>query len=143
MDALKKLRRLIVKLLEIIGGALLISMVIVVFIGVIDRFLLGIGLPWPEELSRYHLLWLSFMTAALTVTTKGHFVIDFVYKAVFKEHPHQRKIIELIANLIVCAVSLMVLFKGAELVQRTVGQESPAMGIQMSWVYCSLPLCFS
>jgi TRAP-type C4-dicarboxylate transport system permease small subunit len=139
MSVLRMLRKWSVAVLEVLGGILLMSMTIIVFLGIIDRFWLHIGLPWPEELARYHLVWLSFLSAALAVTNKGHYVLDFFYRKIF-QHFGQRRIMECVNNLLVCVVSLVLLVKAAELVKRVAWQGAPAMKFSMSWTYVSIPL---
>src|SRR3990167_4028643 len=85
MRHLRMIQRFLVQLLEIVAGICLISMVTVVSIGVLDRFLLQVGLPWPEEAARFLLIWLSFLSAALAVTTKGHYVVDLLYRKLFPD----------------------------------------------------------
>jgi TRAP-type C4-dicarboxylate transport system permease small subunit len=139
MNSLRAFKKLILLILEILGGVLLVTMPMTVFIGIMDRFWLHIGFPWPEELARYHLIWLSFLSAALAVTNKGHYVIAVFYKTIFK-YSKQRIIVECAVNLLVCILSVVLLIKGSELVIRVAWQGAPAMNISMSWVYFPIPL---
>ncbi len=139
MNSLRAFKKLIIIILEILGGVLLVTMTMTVFIGIMDRFWLHIGFPWPEELARYHLIWLSFLSAALAVTNKGHYVIAVFYKTIFK-YSKQRIIVECAVNLLVCILSIVLLIKGSELVIRVAWQGAPAMNISMSWVYFPIPL---
>ena len=47
-------------------------------IGVADRFVLGIGLSWTEELSRFLLVWASLLAAAVATKRRSHFRVAFV-----------------------------------------------------------------
>lgn len=139
MIALKKAQQLSVRLLETIAGIGLISMVAVVLIGVLDRFLLHLGLPWPEELARFQLIWLSFLSASLAVTTQAHYVVDVFYKKIFPRVSHQL-IIEASCRLLSMLIALILLFQAGRLVKRVSWQLAPALELSMSWVYISIPI---
>ncbi|MBA3432120.1 MAG: TRAP transporter small permease subunit, partial [Actinobacteria bacterium] len=47
----------------------------VVFIGVLDRYALKTGQAWPDELSRYLLIWVSFLAAAVSAQRLGHYTV--------------------------------------------------------------------
>lgn len=140
MKILIMIKLLIVKLLEITGGGLLISMTVIVFIGVLDRYWLHISLAWPEEIARYHLIWLSLLSASLAVTTKGHYVLEYIYKKILTKLKH-RIIMEIINNLVVCIISFLLMINGIKLLQVVAWQGAPATNISMLWVYLPVPLC--
>lgn len=132
------IQRFLVQLLEIVAGICLISMVTVVSIGVLDRFLLQVGLPWPEEAARFLLIWLSFLSAALAVTTKGHYVVDLLYRKLFPDVRRQL-FVQGICHLLSMLVAITLLLKAGELVQRVSWQLAPALEFSMGWAYVSIP----
>lgn len=52
-------------------------MVIILFIQVIFRYILNNSLDWPNELSRFLLIWLTFLGMSIATWDKGHLLIDF------------------------------------------------------------------
>ena len=78
MRILRKLLGCVNTVTEYIVSALLVLMVVVVFLQVIFRFVLHASLPWSEELSRYILVWLSFLGAAIGVRRGAHIGVEVV-----------------------------------------------------------------
>ncbi len=67
MRVLKRVLGCVNTVTEYVVSVLLVIMVVVVFLQVIFRFVIHASLPWSEELSRYILVWLSFLGAAIGV----------------------------------------------------------------------------
>lgn len=49
------------------------AITVVMSIQVIMRYLVGQALPWPEELSRYCYIWITFLSIGLTIRTGSYF----------------------------------------------------------------------
>jgi len=112
-------------------------MTVVVFLQVFYRYVLTQPLHWSEELARYLFVWLSMFGASLAVQKQGHFGFDILFQA----FPQRiRWYMRLSIHLLMEAVILVILVQGVTLVQKTVPQESPAMGISMGWAYACLPV---
>jgi TRAP-type C4-dicarboxylate transport system permease small subunit len=122
-------------------GAILISLVaimtVVVFLQVVYRYVLMQPLHWSEELARYLFVWLSILGAALGLQKRGHFGLD----AFFRMLPMGgKRALGLLIPLLIGFVVVVILIQGITLVQKTILQESPAMGISMGWAYACLPV---
>lgn len=112
-------------------------MTVVVFLQVIYRYVLTQPLYWSEELARYLFVWLSIFGAALGLQKQGHFGLDLFFQILPKRG---RRIVGLLVHLLMGAVVIVILVEGITLVQKTLLQESPAMGISMGWAYACLPV---
>ncbi len=113
------------------------AMSVVCFLQVIFRYVLAYPLPWSEELARYLFVWLSIFGAALAMQKRGLFGLDIF----FLRLPNQvRLAVGLLIHILIAGVVLVIFFEGIVLVQKTTLQESPAMGIPMSWAYACLPI---
>jgi len=117
--------------------AIVAVMTVVVFLQVLYRYVFAQPLQWSEELARYLFVWLSIMGATLALQKKGHFGLDLFYKMLSSR---LRRIVKFPVYLLLGIVIFVILFQGIILVQKTVLQESPAMGISMGWAYASLPV---
>jgi len=122
-------------------GAILIALVsvmtVVVFLQVVYRYVLMQPLHWSEEMARYLFVWLSILGASLGFQKRGHFGLDLFYRML----PNRgRRILEWIIYLLIGTVIFVILAHGIKLVQKTIPQESPAMGISMGWAYACLPV---
>ena len=109
----------------------------IVLLQVLYRYVFAQPLHWSEELARYLFVWLSILGATLALQKKGHFGLDIFYQMLPKKG---RRFGQFFIYLLLGIVIWVIFFQGIILVQKTVLQESPAMGISMSWVYASLPV---
>ncbi|MCD7908587.1 MAG: TRAP transporter small permease, partial [Clostridium sp.] len=57
--------------------ALLVLMVVVCFIQVFNRYVIGQVFFWAEEFTLYALIWMTFLGAAIAVRQDAHTKIDF------------------------------------------------------------------
>jgi len=117
--------------------ALVVVMTVVVFLQVVYRYVLTQPLHWSEELARFLFVWLSILGATLGLQKRGHFGLDIIFRMLPKQ---AKRYMEFLVHLLMGAVVLVILIQGITLVQKTVLQESPAMGISMSWAYACLPV---
>jgi TRAP-type C4-dicarboxylate transport system permease small subunit len=112
-------------------------MTLIVFLQVVYRYVLIQPLHWSEELARYLFIWLSILGASLGLQKRGHFGLDFFYRMLSDQ---ERRFLQFLVHLLVGGVILVILIQGVKLVQATVLQKSPAMGISMGWAYACLPV---
>ncbi len=120
-------------MLELVTIATLFVMFISILLGVIDRFILGIGLPWPEELARFLLVWGSLLSAAIAAKWKQHFQLTFVLRRMGFSGA-------IVIDVISIAALIVVIGYGVQFAWIFRVQTSPAMGIPMSWVYAAAPV---
>ena len=112
-------------------------MTVVVFLQVVYRYVLTQPLHWSEELARYLFVWLSILGATLGVQKRGHFGLDVFFRMLPKQG---QWLMRLLIHLLMGSVFVVLIVYGITLVQKTALQESPAMGIPMSWAYTCLPV---
>jgi len=112
-------------------------MTLIVFLQVVYRYVLVQPLHWSEELARYLFIWLSILGATIGLQKRGHFGLDFFYRMV---PDRERRFLQFLIHLLIVGVILVILIQGVKLVQATVLQKSPAMGISMGWAYACLPV---
>ena len=120
-------------------GLLLTAITVVMSIQVIMRYLVGQALPWPEELSRYCYIWITFLSIGLTIRTGSYFRVTAIID-LLPEKLH--KVMEIFCHLVnlvffgACAyVSIDII---ATVYNST--QSSPAMRIPMYFVYLVFPV---
>ncbi len=135
MRKLRKTLDYINSVTEYAVSGLLVVMVIVVFLQVVFRFVLHSSLPWSEELSRYILVWLSFLGAAIGVRRGSHIGVE-VLVSLFP------KTLKVTATLFVHAVSIvfftLIIFYGYRILAIVSRQLSPAMEWPMSIPYSAI-----
>lgn len=136
MAAIKRFSQWLADAIELIASALLAALVVVVSAGIADRYLLKTGQSWPEELSRYLLLWTSFLAAAAAAYRLAHYTVNY-----FADTLCTGKIRQYITAAICfgsAGLFALLLPKAVTLVDVGGRQMSPAMGIPMSLVFGSV-----
>lgn len=123
-------------------------MVIVILIQVFCRYILNAALPWPDELARFLMLWMTGLIAASAYRWGGFVAIEMIPRMLPRR-------VGLVLMVVLLAVSLLVLVVGFQLGLNHVksgwlfassslklplhligGQAVP---IKLAWMYMSLP----
>lgn len=124
---------------EFISGVLLMIISVAVFIQVVNRYLIGASIPWTEELARYSFLWITFIGVSLGVKRNSHLSVDII-KNFLGKIPNN--ILSLVIHLIFLIFCIVVAVIGFKVVGQMMeyGQRSPALGIEMGYVYLCVPV---
>jgi len=113
-------------------------MVAVVILQVVFRYIVKGSLPWSEELSRYLMVWITFVGASIGVKRGAHVGIEALVLVLPPKTQTIAKYVGIIISIIFCIVVL-----GASLgiLKRQIvsHQISPAMRIPMWWAYAAIP----
>ncbi len=125
------------RLAEWATALLLGAMALVMGIAIVGRFLFSYSLPWSDELTRFLLIWTSFLGMSVGVRRGAHPGIDSLTRAL---SPRAARIV------LSCAAVLSLIFfgltaaSGGILALRTWPQRSPSMGLRMSVPYLAVPV---
>lgn len=76
MATIKKLKYIWDHLEEWIAVALFLFVLVVLFFQCIARYVFHNSAPWPEELSSFALIWITYITASYAVKENAHLRID-------------------------------------------------------------------
>ena len=92
---------------------------------------------WTEELARFSFIWMLFLGAAVAVRKKTHFAIDL-----FPAHVQQRygRLIDTFVLLIILGVAVSMVVGGVHFVEMGLKRVSTTSGIQLAWIYLSIPV---
>lgn len=124
------------KILRFIVIIMLSVMSVVVFAQVLFR-IVHLSIPWSEELSKYLLIWSTFLGAAICIR-KGSLVgLEFLKNSMSEE---KQKILQTILNLIVCAMLLFLINVGFWAVRRVWFQITPVLKLSMGLMYAAIPV---
>ena len=106
--------------------------------GVFFRYVLGQPLFWSDEVARFALIWMTFLgAAALMFAEGGHITVEFL---VTRVGPRARWTMELVADLLVIAISVVVVAGSYLWMSARFEHLSPALNIPMGYVYTAIPL---
>lgn len=135
-DIDKVINKVINKILRFIVIIMLSVMSVVVFAQVLFR-IVHLSIPWSEELSKYLLIWSTFLGAAICIR-KGSLVgLEFLKNSMSEE---KQKILQTILNLIVCAMLLFLINVGFWAVRRVWFQITPVLKLSMGLMYAAIPI---
>lgn len=139
VEAIKKLNNaflFLIKIVLIIFGTV---MTVLVITNVILRYVFNSGLTWSEEASRFLFIWTTFLGAILGESMGAHMRLDFIVDA----FPGvSRKVVQVIALLVVLFLSCMLVYGGYEVVTVTWKMPTSALKIPKGSVYLGAPICF-
>lgn len=139
VEAVKKLNTaflFVIKIVLIMFGTV---MTVLVITNVILRYGFRSGLTWSEEACRFLFIWTTFLGAILGESKGAHMRLDFIVDA----FPGvSRKIVQVIALLVVMFLSCLLLYGGYEVVSTTWKMPTSALKIPKGSVYLGAPICF-
>jgi TRAP-type transport system small permease protein len=118
---------------------ILAAMALMVFANVVLRFLTDHSILWVEEVSRYLMIWLTFLGAGLVLRYGGHIGIDALQDA----YPRAAPVIRAIIFLLLLGFFAFMVWIGIRYTTRTWAQTTPVMEIPVGIVYLAMPIGFS
>jgi TRAP-type C4-dicarboxylate transport system permease small subunit len=119
--------------------AILAAMAALVFANVALRFTTGVSILWVEEVSRYLMIWLTFLGGGLVLRYGGHVGIDSLQETLPRYAAAIRgAIVFLLAGFFVFMVAV-----GARYAWLSWGQTTPVLGVPVGAVYVGIPIGFA
>lgn len=114
-----------------------VVMVVVTLAQVIFRYVISAPLPWSEELARYCFVWIVFLGGAIGLDRGIHLGVDILVN-MFPDR--FRTGFELLSNLLIMCFAATVVYASFPVISMNMMQRSPALGVQMTWVYIAIPI---
>lgn len=136
MKIIHDIDKVINKILRFIVIIMLSVMSVVVFAQVLFR-IVHLSIPWSEELSKYLLIWSTFLGAAICIRKDSLVGLEFLKNSMSEE---KQKILQTILNLIVCAMLLFLINVGFWAVRRVWFQITPVLKLSMGLMYAAIPI---
>ncbi|ETA53427.1 TRAP transporter small permease [Ponticoccus alexandrii] len=118
--------------LEVILVFLLAGMTLMVFANVVLRYGFGSGIDISEELSRFFFVWLIFLGAIVAMRHNMHMGFDLVVTTASEP---VRRVLLTVANGLVLAVCLMVLWGTLSQFHVNATNIAPVTRMSMAWVF--------
>ena len=137
---MRKLVNYVNKGLATFTVSLSIFLVICVIWQVLSRYVMGKPSTITDELARYLFMWVALIGAAYTTGQKRHLAIDLL---TMKLTGKSKIINEIFIQISIAAFAFIVLvFGGTNLALKTLstGQLTPALGLEMGYIYFCLPI---
>ncbi|SJN59556.1 2,3-diketo-L-gulonate TRAP transporter small permease protein YiaM [Vibrio ruber DSM 16370] len=117
-------------------------LVICVVWQVFSRYVLNTPSTTTDELARFLFIWVGLMGAAYTLGQKRHLAIELL-EQILEKNPAKHSILRLVINAIsIIFASVIMVYGGGKLMLHVLetGQISPALSLEMGYVYAAIPL---
>ncbi len=119
-------------------AVLTVVMVVVVFLQVLNRYLLNNPLSWTEEVARIVFVWITFLGAFAAVTTNSHIrVAAFVRRF----SPPTQDVLAAVTTCLMVIYLCYLCVVGMSVVRETWTTFSPALDLPFAYVYAAIPIC--
>lgn len=120
----------------VVGSTLMLVIGVAVFANVIARYVFSSGLSWADEVSRFSMLWVTFLGAAVLIRLGEHITVDvFMMRA-----PQRlRTASYVLSQLLSSYIAYILITQGIGQIGKQWTQLSPALQWNMGAVYIVLP----
>ena len=117
--------------------AISVVMIAVTLAQVVFRYVIEAPLPWSEELARYCFVWIVFLGGAVGLSRGIHLGVDLFVNML--PEPLQRGL-DALTSVLIAAFAVTVIYASFPVLNMNMLQRSPALGVQMSWIYVAIPI---
>jgi len=138
----KKTNKKCINIIDIIvnytGAIIMLIIIILVSLQIFSRYIFKSPPSWPEELSRYSLIWLVMIGAVIGLSNKEHIKIEtFVHLLNAK----YRKLFYLLSDFVMFFVLFILLIYGYSFASLNINQYSPSMSwMSLFWPFLAIPV---
>lgn len=122
--------------LEAIMASMMALICVVVFLGVLFRYVLNTPLTWTEEVARLCLVWITFLGTYLAYRRKLHISIDVLR---VRLSARAQRVIHVVVTILVAVLMATLAVEGTQYSRAFLGSETPLLGIPLGIVYAALP----
>ncbi len=114
-----------------------VVMICVTLAQVVFRYVIAAPLPWSEELARYCFVWIVFLGGAVGLARGIHLGVDLVVNAL---PPPLRRAMDALTSLLIGGFAVVVIYASLPVLNMNMFQRSPALGVQMTYIYIAIPI---
>lgn len=117
-----------------------LTMLFIMLIAVFSRYVLQSSLLWGEEILKMMLIWFGLLSVGIIAHQREHIGV-----VIFKEHmPYKVQIIcGMVSQILMLIASIVLVFIGIWLVQKSGNQLTPALRIPYGIGYLGIPVSFA
>lgn len=125
------------KVLKICISSMIGIMLFVIVLQVFCRYVLNAALSWPEELSRFLMIWSGLLAAIYAYNEGAHVGVVFLVQ---KLKPSVAKVIVILSHVLVGIFLVVVAWEGIQVLETFSDLKSPALRVPMGLVYAAVPV---
>lgn len=123
--------------IEAVAALLMGAMSLVVFLGVVYRYVLVSPLPWIEEVARLCLVWVSFLGTYLAMRRGQHIAVDILHARL---GGGARRAADALGLALLAAFLLVLAWYGTRYARAFMAASSPYLGLPTGLTYFALPV---
>ncbi|WP_158736827.1 TRAP transporter small permease [Alteribacillus sp. YIM 98480] len=112
-------------------------MVIIVFIQVISRALIGSSFSWTDELARFLMFFIIFVGAGIGFQHGSHITIEILFDRLPRKY---KKLAQSLITILSIVFLIVLSVQGFKTSLGSMSQTSPALNLPMGYVYLIMPL---
>lgn len=135
---MKSFNNILLKIEQYFIGILLLTIAFILFANVVLRFF-GSSLVWAEELSRYAIVWLTFVGSSVCIYKGAHIGVDALMNILSDRGKKILTIVTIIMSLVFTLLFTYYSFIITEKIYQT-NQVSSTVKIPMVYVYAAMPV---
>lgn len=125
------------QVIEAIVAALMLSLVLVVWLGVMDRYYFSWQLPWPEAISRYLMIWAAMLAVSSGISRREHIGLT-AFIGILPERLRQGLLIFI--DLLSLSLFLYLGYFGIGFAQSGAPREAMIFGVSLAPFYAAIPV---
>jgi len=111
-----------------------------VWLGVLDRYILKLQLVWVEEIARYIMIWAILMAVPCCTAGREHMGLEFVTKRLPIKMQY---VLKILIGALTTVFFAYVAYLGYAFTEKGVNQLSTVFAMPMSYAYAAIPVTFS
>jgi TRAP-type transport system small permease protein len=137
LAALHRAARLACDVLLELSKLALVAMTAVIVALVVSRYLFRYSFPWAEELTRYLLVWMVMLSAAIITRNDDHIRVEYFFDMI---PPRLQALLMVVLRLLMIGVLVLLVRYGW---RTAIGMQvtgAPALRVSMMWPYLAIPV---
>lgn len=135
MKYFKKFVSAICNIYTAVACVLIAFVIALLFVQVVSRYLIGSSITWAEELARYMFVWSTLLGSTVALRKGLHPTINIIENMLREK---SRSILQIVIYPTIILLSLIMIFKGIEVVRVASSSLSPLLRMNVSYLYLSL-----
>jgi TRAP-type C4-dicarboxylate transport system permease small subunit len=111
----------------------------IVLIQVFFRYVLNHSLPWPEELAKFMMVWMTFLVAPYAYRQGLNVNMELFVSRI---PPRLRSILEILLHVFIILLAFYLLREGLGMMKRGIRIRASTVNFKMAYVYVIVPISF-
>lgn len=118
-------------ILDVVGAALLVLLVLIITQEVFFRYVFNNPAKWSEELAIALLIWFGYLGITIGYRDNRHLCITFFFDQL---PPAGQKVLDVFSDSVMLFFCLLMAHQGIQVTRLDVLNTMPATGVSMAWV---------